>query len=180
MQIKLKHKLINLKATKGLKNNEIAAITNRSESTISEILSDKRAFADSLIYSVLSKLGDYFIEGNLVTSVRQYSKMWNIATSCKKDSDMRLIIGNTGIGKSIVLKRFATETSNVYYLKVDRKLSWNKMLREINRAMGIDIEKKNTTSLLDAIIRKVEIISGEKPVLIIDESEVLGNPIFRE
>jgi type II secretory pathway predicted ATPase ExeA len=180
LQIELKHKLLNLKSTKQLKNNEIANITGRSESTISEILSDKRAFADTLIYSVMSKLGDYFQDGDLVTSLRQYTKIWNIAQACKKASDMRMVIGNTGIGKSVVFKRFASKTEHVYYLKVDRKITWNKMLLEINRVMGIEVWKKTTAALLENVIRKVEMTSGNNPTLIIDESEVLGNAIFKE
>ena len=179
-QSQFKEKLNSLKANKGLKNNEIANITGRSESVISEIINEKRQFDDKLIYSMMSKLADYFQEGDLVTTLRQYVKMYNIAESCKKASDMRLVVGNTGIGKSVVFKKYASETPDVYYLKVDRPYSWNKFLLEVNRVMGIDIQKKTTTSLLDNIIRKVEISSGNSPVLIIDEAEVLRNPVYKQ
>ena len=180
VQIQFKEKLITIKGNKGLKNNEIANITGRSESVISEILNDKRSFDDKLIFSMQSKMADYFQEGNLVTTLRQYSKMWNLATSCKKDSDMRLVVGNTGIGKSVVFKKFASETQDVYYFKVDRRYSWNKFLLELNRVMGVEVTKKSANHLLENIIHKVEHTSGNNPLLIIDESEVLGNPIFKQ
>ena len=179
-QTQFREKLNAMKANKGLKNNEIANITGRSESVISEILNEKRQFDDKLIYSMMSKLSDYFQEGDLVTTLPQYGKMYNIAESCKKASDMRLVVGNTGIGKSVVFKKYASETPDVYYLKVDRPYSWNKFLLEVNRVMGIDIQKKTTTVLLDNIIRKVEICSGNSPMLIIDEAEVLRNPIYKQ
>lgn len=180
LQQQFRDKLNALKANKGLKNNEIANITGRSESVISEILNNKRQFDEKLIYSMTSKLADYFQESVLVTTLRQYLKMYAIAESCKKASDMRLVVGNTGIGKSVVFKKYASETSDVYYLKVDRPYTWNKFLLEVNRVMGIEVIKRTTTTLLDNIIRKVEITSGSNPMLIIDEAEVLRNPVYKQ
>jgi len=180
LQCQFKEKLLSLKANKGLKNNEIANITGRSESVISEILNEKRQFDDKLIYSMMSRLADYFHEGDLVTSLRQYVKIYNIAGSCKNASDMRLVVGNTGIGKSVVFKKYASETPDVYYMKVDRPYSWNKFLMEVNRVMGIDIQKRTTNTLLDNIIHKIEVNSGNSPMLIIDESEVLRNTIYKQ
>lgn len=179
LQNQLREKLEMLKRQKGLKNNEIAAITGRSEGTISDLLGSKKAFSDNLIHSVMNKLGDYFQDGDLVTTLRQYSKMWNIASACKKAADMRLVVGNTGIGKSVVFKKFAAEHEYCYYMKIDRKLTWNKFLQEVNRAMGIEVTRKSTNALFDAIITKVEHISGYNPMLIIDESEELPNPVFK-
>ena len=180
LQNQLKEKLLSIKSNKGLKNNEIATICGRSESVISEILNEKRQFDDKLIYSMISRLSDHLQEGDLVTTLRQYSKMFNIAQTCKKTSDMRLVVGNTGIGKSVVFKKFASENQDVYYFKVDRRYSWNQFLFELTRIMGIEIVKCRANALLDNIIRKVEQTSGNNPLLIIDESEVLGNPIFKQ
>lgn len=179
LQMQLKEKLEVLKRQKGLKNNEIAVITGRSEGTVSDLLGSKKAFSENLIYSVMNKLGDYFQDGELVTTLRQYTKMWNIATACKKAADMRLVVGNTGIGKSVVFKKFAAENEYCYYLKIDRKLTWNKFLLAVNRAMGIEVQRKSSNALFDAVITKVEHISGHYPMLIIDESEVLDNAIFK-
>ncbi|MDD2965458.1 MAG: ATP-binding protein [Bacteroidales bacterium] len=180
LQMKLRQRLETIKAQKGLKNNEIAAICGRSESVISEMLNAKRNFDDKLIYSMLNKLSDYMQDGELVTTVRQYTKMYNIAIAGKKASDMRLVVGNTGIGKSVVYKRFASENTDTYYLKVDRRYTWNKLLLEINRVMGIEVGKTWTNALLDNIIRKVEQTTGNNPLLIIDESEVLPNPVYKQ
>lgn len=179
LQKGLKDKLLALKSQKKLKNNELAAMIGRSEGTLSELLADKRSFSDKLVQTILAKLGDYQVEDNLVTSVRQYQQMWNIAESCKKNSDMRLVVGNSGIGKSVFFRKYSQEHSNVYYLKVDRNLSWNKFLLGVNEVMGIRYKKKTTNELLDNIIKKVEETSGDNPMLIIDEAEVLSNQIYK-
>jgi len=180
LQLQFKEKLQSIKSNKGLKNNEIAIITGRSESVISEILNDKRQFDDKLIYSMISKLSDYFQEGDLVTTVSQYTKMLNIATTCKKQCDMRLVVGNTGIGKTALFKKFASENQDVYYFKVDRRYTWNMFLIELNRIMGIEVQRYYSSRLFENIIKKVEQTSGNNPVLIIDESEVLRNYIYKE
>jgi hypothetical protein len=180
LQLQFKQKLVALKTNKGLKNNEIANVTGRSESVISEILADRRQFNEKLIFSMQGKLSDYFQENGLVTSLRQYIKMNNIAESCKKSSDMRLVVGNTGIGKSVVFKKFAADNPDVYYFKADRSYSWNTFLLEINRVMGIEVVKHRSGNLFSNIIDKVEATSGNSPLLIIDEAEVLRNPIFKE
>lgn len=179
IQLKFKEKLIAVQNTKGLKNHEIATITGRSESTVSEILRDKRAFADNLIHSMLTMLNDYMQDGDLVTSLRQYTIMMNIAKLGKEAHDMRLIVGNTGIGKSVVFKKFAAENKACFYFKIDRHYSWNKFLLEINRVMGIDVEKRTTNALLDNIIRKSEQLSNDNPKLIIDEAEIINKCIWK-
>lgn len=179
-QTELKEKLCLLRDKKKLNNNEIANITGCSESTISELVRDKRSFSPKLLALISTRLGDYMNENKLVDCVEQYRKMWQIAKAGKQASDMRLVGGNAGIGKSSVFRKFAEETPGCYYFKVDRKYTWNKFLLEINRVMGCEVTKKSTSALQDNIVRKVEKEIDNYPVLIIDESEVLPNLIFRE
>jgi len=180
LQEQFRQKLMQLKASKKLKNNEIASITGRSESVVSEIIGRKRAFADTLIYSMMNKLNDYLQESSLVTSLRQYTVMMGIAERCKQASDMRLVVGNTGIGKTVVFRKFAAENKAVYYLKVDRPYTWHKFLLEVTRVMGINPEKTGSNALLDAIVRKVEQTSADKPMLVVDEAEILTRAVWKQ
>ena len=119
-QAALRDKLKSLMEKKSLKPAEIARISGRSEGTISELLRDKKTFSDKLLNVIYDSLRDYMGEDDLV-STRQFNKMWNIAASGKKMSDMRLVVGNTGVGKSVVFRKFAEENESCYYVKVDRK-----------------------------------------------------------
>lgn len=179
-QNELKNKLVILRDKKKFNNREISAMTGCSEGTISELFSGKRSFSNKLINLINTRLGDYMNNGELVESVNQYTTMWRIAETGKEAGDMRLVVGNTGIGKSSVFRKFAEENKSCYYFKVDRKHTWNKFLLEINRVMGIESDKKTTSFLMDNIIRKVECEMDQCPTLIIDESEVLSNQIFKE
>ncbi len=183
-QSNLRDKLIALMDKKNLKPAEIARITGRSEGTISELLRDKKSFSDKLLNVIYDSLKDYMGEDDLVET-RQFNKMWNIAKTGKQLSDMRLVAGNTGVGKSVVFKKFAEENESCYYVKVDRKeMTWNNFLFKVVTEMGIKLDSKrkrfSTSYLLDRIIEKVEEKADTNPQLIIDESEFAKNSIFKD
>ena len=180
----LRDKLLILMDKKNLKPAEIARITGRSEGTISELLRDKKSFSDKLLNVIYDSLKDYLGDETLVAT-RQFNKMWNIATAGKKMSDMRLVVGNTGVGKSIVFKKFAEENECCWYIKIDRKeMTWNRFLQEMATEMGIRLDKKrkrfSSSFLLDHIIAMVEAKADSNPMLIVDESEVAKNSFFKE
>jgi hypothetical protein len=180
----LRDKLIALMEKKNMKASEIARVTGRSEGTISDLLNSKKSFSPKLLNVIYDSLKDYMGEDDLVPT-RQYNKMWNIAKTGKQLSDMRLVVGNTGIGKSVVFKKFAEENENCYYTKIDREeTSWNKFLLKVATEMGIKLDKKrkrfHTSYLLDQIIAKVEANANNNPQLIIDESEFAKNAFFKK
>lgn len=183
-QASLRDKLKSLMEKKSLKSSEIARISGRSEGTISELLRDKKTFSDKLLNVIYDSLRDYMGEDDLV-STRQFNKMWNIADSGKRMSDMRLVVGNTGVGKSVVFRKFAEENESCYYVKVDRKeMTWNIFLHEVATEMGAKLDRKrlrfSTSYLFDKIIALVEEKADSNPILIIDESEVARNSFFKD
>lgn len=180
----LRDKLIILMEKKNLKAAEIARITGRSEGTISDLLNSKKSFTDKLLNVIQDSLKDYLGEDDLVIT-RQYSKMWKILEAGKKAGDSRIIVGNTGIGKSILARKFAEENEACYYIKIDRKeMSWNNFLMRVVSEMGIKIDKNrkrySTTYLLDRIISFVEEKADANPSLIIDETEIAKNSLFKD
>ncbi len=180
----LKDKIVALMAKKNQKPAEIARITGRSEGTISELLNSRKAFTPKLLNVIYDSLKDYFGDENLVFT-RQYNTMWKIAQSGKAASDMRLVVGNSGIGKSVVFRKFAEENESCWYVKIDRaSLTWNQFLLTAAREMGIKLDKKrkrfSTSQLTDAIVRFVEEKADTNPMLIIDESEVARSLFFKE
>jgi hypothetical protein len=185
-QANLRDKLLAVMDKKNLKAAEIARITGRSEGTISDLLRNKKSF-DKVLNVIYDSLKDYMGDDELVPT-RQYNKMWNIAKAGKQLSDMRLVVGNTGIGKSVVFKKFSEENETCYYLKIDRKeMTWNQFLQKVTEKMGLKLERNrkhfgrfSTSYLLDKIIAFVEEKADSNPQLIIDESEFARNTFFKE
>lgn len=183
-QLVLKEKLLVLMEKKNMKPAEISRITGRSEGTISELLRDKKNFSPRLLTVIHESLRDYMGDEELVQT-RQFVKMWNIAKASKAAGDMRLVVGNTGIGKSVLFKKFAEENESCWFLKFDRKeITWNRLLLLIAREMGVRLDKKrkrfSSTFLLDEIVKLIEEKADTNPMIIIDESEVARISIFKE
>lgn len=183
-QAELREKLTVLMEKKKLIPAEIARITGRSEGTISDLLNSKKSFSDKLINLTFDCLRDYMGDNKLVPT-RQYNKIWSILQTGKKASDMRLIVGNTGVGKSTVLRKFAEENECCWYIKIDRKeMTWNRFLFRLATEMGVTLDKKrkrfSTSFLLDQIILIVEEKADLNPQVIIDESEVAKNSLYKE
>jgi len=180
----LRDKLVVLMEKKALKPAEIARITGRSEGTISELLRDKKSFSDKLLNVIYDSLKDYLGDETLVPT-RQFNKMWNIAASGKKMSDMRLIAGNSGVGKSVVFRKFAEENECCWYIKIVRKeMTWNNFLMELAKEMGVKLDKKrlrfSTSYLMNKIVAMIEERVDSNPMLIVDESEVVKNSFFKD
>ena len=183
-QASLRDKLKVLMDKKSLKAVEIARITGRAEGTISDLLNSKKSFSDKLLNVMFDTLKDYMGEDNLVAT-RQKNKIWNITQAGKNMSDMRLIVGNTGVGKSTVLRKFAEENECCWYIKIDRKeMTWNRFLFRLATEMGVKLDKNrkrfSTSFLLDQIILMVEEKADSNPIVIVDESEVAKNSFFKE
>jgi hypothetical protein len=183
-QTELREKIVALMEKKRLRPAELARITGRSEGTISELINGKKQFTDKLLLLIYDSLKDYLGEETLVPT-RQYTRMWNIAQSGKKASDMRLVVGNTGVGKSVVFRKFAEENESCWYIKIDRKeITWNRFLFAVATEMGVRLDRKRkrfgTSFLLDRIVALVEEKADSNPMLIVDEAEVSRNFLFKE
>lgn len=180
----LSEKVQALKDKKGLSGADLARITGRSEGTISDLLGAKKSFSDKLLGLIHDSLRDYIGENELIET-RQHQRIWNIAKSAKSASDFRLVVGNTGIGKSVVFRKFAEENQCCCYCKIyNRNITWNNFLSDVCKGFGVRMKtgKKRyyTSELLNAFIGYVEENSDKNPMLVIDESEVMRNIFFKE
>jgi hypothetical protein len=182
-QAVLRKKLLDLMSKKNMKAAEVSRITGRSEGTVSDILNNKKSFSNELLNAFYESFRDYMGDRDLVVT-RQYNKIWNVAKSGKQQSDMRLVVGNTGIGKSIVLKKFAEENECCYYIKIDNKdITWNQFLLKISSEMGVrhdKLKRKTSSYLLGRIQLFIESNADRKPQIIIDESEHAPTRLFKD
>lgn len=172
LQAEVKEKLQVVARNKRLKNADLAKMLGKSESTISEILNDKRPFSSRLLNEISGSLNDFFIhKEGVIPELRQYRYISNVVRSCKKERDFRLLTGDTAVGKSLALREFYRNNQAVWYYKIDRPMSWRVFLRKLCGALGISIADKNQYDLYDAIEQFFKERQSLNPVLIIDEME---------
>ena len=85
-------------------------------------------------------------------------------------SDIYLVIGEAGLGKTMALKEYAARKSNVVMMEVDPTFTAKVMLQELCSLLGITAAK-NSHAMMTAIIDKLK---GSDRLLIVDEAELLS------
>lgn len=182
-QMTLVENLQALITKKNLSQSTLANIIQCSKGTMSDLLGSKREFSDAFLARCEQRVVVYGDnkEEDLVTEVRQFKQPYNIIQKCHKEASFALIVGNSGIGKTIVGKYYAKHNPSAYYIKVDRKLSYNALLSLIALELGLlenkgkskEIRRYSSAKLLDMIVYFVE-TQATIPCIIIDEAEVLS------
>ncbi len=84
-------------------------------------------------------------------------------------SDIYLVIGEAGLGKTQALTEYAKRKSNVVMLEVDPTYSAKVLLTELCNTLGLTAARNNH-AMMTAIIDKLK---GSDRLLIIDEAELL-------
>ena len=85
-------------------------------------------------------------------------------------SDIYLVIGEAGLGKTMALKEYAARKSNVVMMEVDPTFTAKVMLQELCSLLGITAAR-NSHAMMTAIIDKLK---GSDRLLIVDEAELLS------
>lgn len=85
-------------------------------------------------------------------------------------SDIYLVIGEAGLGKTMALKEYAARKSNVTLMEVDPTFTAKVMLQELCTLLGITAAR-NSHAMMTAIIDKLK---GSDRLLIVDEAELLS------
>lgn len=107
-------------------------------------------------------------------------------SEAKKSSCTRVIIGESGCGKSYSIDKFRSQFPiNTYVVKCFRRDSLNDLIRKIEHSMKLREGTGSVSSRIDAIKvelwRKNKMANGnedQQPVLIFDESEALTAHAF--
>lgn len=85
-------------------------------------------------------------------------------------SDVYLVIGDAGMGKTMALKEYARTNANVLLIETDPSFTAKVMLQEICQGLSLT-PAKNIHSMMTAIVDKLK---GSEKLIIIDEAELLA------
>lgn len=170
-------------AEKHLSQDEISNITNVNIGFINAIYNDKLIFQDTQIKD------SYFKRIAIAIGYRYESEYWTFQQTDQFDSiytelldakvngNVKLIIGDTGIGKTYSLNRFKTDfPQNTYVVTVSILSNLNHILQDLGAALGVNLTVKRGAHNMNKIVNKLRQLkeAGRQPIVIIDESENLG------
>lgn len=160
----------------GASQAELARALAVSSSYISQLLNaddlQKLPFAESTWKKLRTGLGI----GDDVFATRQYKSGIGTLMEAKKESYCAIIDGDTGMGKTTMVRSMAKQQpSETYIARCYSDLTAREFLREIARKVGV-ASTGTKAEIRKAITRK---LSAEKyAVLIIDEAENLKDSIY--
>ena len=172
---------VSLWKQKSISQAQMAMQMGISEGSLSDLMHERRAFSATMLSKIGRVLCDLQNGGSrLFTSLRQYQKMVHVAAFTRKKALFTLACGHTGIGKTTATRHIYACEAHTFYIKVEDDLSWRELLRKIGTAVGLDYLPYRTEALREQLQRKVEQLSAQRPLLIIDEAEELTNTVARK
>ncbi|MBN2534460.1 MAG: AAA family ATPase, partial [Spirochaetales bacterium] len=101
-------------------------------------------------------------------ALRQIRKAISIA---HEETDIAVIIGDAGTGKTTALKQYQAESHSAYLIEVDPSFTKNVLITDIARAIGI--ESKGTMNQI--VSRIISALYNRDAVIIIDEADYLSD-----
>ncbi|MBY0244791.1 MAG: ATP-binding protein [Sphingobacteriaceae bacterium] len=188
-QQELSTQINNMMRNKGINQAVVSRIARCSTGTVSDLLGGKKQFSNRLLNIIGERIKVYAStdgDKELIKELRQFKIINSVTAECHKQAVFGLLVGNTGLGKSIALQYYTKKNKNTYYIKIDRKLTWNQLLNLIAMEFGLmtakgkkrEVKRYQTNKLMDMITSFIE--SQEQiPCLIIDESEGLSLAVLK-
>ena len=181
LQRSLSKELRKLLERKAISQSQLAAQIGISGGSLSQILSDDRAFSDGFLSKIRRYVGDHQIaQGKLFTNIRQYQQIMHIANWTRKNGIFTLLTGHTGVGKTTAVRQINASVAHTYYIKVEDDLTWRELLRKIAVSLGVHPVPYRTDDIRSSILSRIEATSDKHPLLIIDEAEELSDAVARK
>ncbi|WP_248928179.1 AAA family ATPase [Paenibacillus hamazuiensis] len=96
-----------------------------------------------------------------------------VCEQCFNHRDIGLIVGESGIGKTTALEKYAASNPKAVYIRAHGNMTQKTLLRKMGASIGLTFRYHDIGSMIDALIEK---LASEHVVFLIDEAEYLINP----
>lgn len=163
------------KDSQGLSQVKLAVMLGVSSATISQYLSgvyagdtdtlDKKV--RELIERAKDKAKDVKTDFVLTTTAK---KIMDVCAMAHSMNDINLVIGEAGLGKTVALKHYTSQTEGVVLIETAPTFSPKVLLVELCNKIGV-VPSRNNHDNITAITEKLK---GSERLIIIDEAELLS------
>lgn len=159
----------------GLSQERAAVQAGSKGSTVSAVFSGKYGADDTAIYKLLAAWVGYD-ENWRVVPTRNFQFVTRTLDEARKTSEMFMLIGDAGCGKSEAQKQYAQSNKNSFRICCDEFWGRNEFIAEILKQMGKSGDGYNLAQKVDLIASTL--IQLERPLLMIDEFDKLSNQVI--
>ncbi|WP_140921521.1 AAA family ATPase [Limnobaculum xujianqingii] len=173
----IKNELTELMVNKGFSQAKVARAISVSGSTLSQYLSGKYPGNITALETEISAFIERCNERDrshnititfvMTPSAKKGLELIKLAHECK---EINVLYGEAGLGKTMILKRYAEENKNtVILIEADPGYTAKVLLGELCRQLNLSVVG-NLHDLIEACVGK---LNGSDIVLIVDEAELL-------
>ncbi|MEZ3140827.1 AAA family ATPase [Citrobacter braakii] len=168
--------LTELMNEKGLSQTQVARAIGKSPAVINQYLKNKYKGdvngLESDICNFISRETDRRKNKNIVASfvmTETAKRGLNVIRLAHMDSDINVVYGDAGLGKTMILREYASQHSDVILIETDPGYTARTVLEELCAKLGIN-RRGNMHELSEACINALD---GSGRLLLIDEAENL-------
>lgn len=174
--------------TNELSQDQIAKLAKINVSYVNAIMNGDTIIGKSKIqdsyFKVIAKTIGYRFESEYWKPVEtdQFFDVYTELADAKVNSRMKMIIGETGSGKTYTLNRFKTECPQyTYVVTVSSLYRVSNIITEFGKVMGLQLPKAHSLAKLQKIAGKLKYLrnTGKQPILALDEAENLTLPVLK-
>lgn len=130
---------------------------------------------DSISDEMLRKIASYCASagGWVLVETATYREVTQVMDDARRDCDYTWIIGAPGCGKSCTAEDYTSRHPNTYYVLCSLDMGKREFIEALSRAVGIYKIDRNLYRAMQDVVDKIR--TKDKPLIILDEAEKLGN-----
>ncbi len=176
MSTELRQQLSELMAVKGLSQVQVATQINKSPAVVSQYLKGTykgdNVGVDTAVSQFLERYRTKNKEVKLDYVATETSRsINNLIAVTHATGDIQLVIGEAGLGKTMAVKEYANNHSDVILIEVEPTFSTKVLLTELCDRLGLQVAR-NCHDMMLSVVKK---LANSGRLLIIDEAELLGH-----
>ena len=160
----------------GSQNKAANSLRGVSAATVSQVINNNwELVSDEMWRNIGAQVG--WSENEWVAvETRDYKVLTSILTDAQRHSNVFAITGESGTGKSFVMKRFAENNKRVYLLQCAEYWNRRLFLQELLSAIGRDSSGFNVSEMMSEVVRGLK--TQDKPLLLLDEADKLNDQVL--
>lgn len=140
--------------------------------TVSAVLKEE---FESISDEMLRKIESYCMPSTewVLVETGVYQEVSQVLNDARRDCDYTWITGAPGCGKSCTAEDYSKRHPNTYYVLCSLDMGKREFLEALSKALGIYKMERNLYRAMQDVVDKLR--TKDKPLIILDEAEKLGN-----
>lgn len=160
----------------GSQNQAANTLRDVSSATVSQMLNGKwELIKDDMFRTVAAQIR-YQEEKWQIVETRDFSLLTHMLEDAQRFHNVFAITGNSGSGKTIALRHYATNNKRAHLLQCSE--FWNRkyFLAELLTTMGRNASGLTVSELMIEVVRQLK--KQDDPLIIIDEADKLSDQVL--